>query len=329
MQNLDYRVIQQAIDWLEQGHTIWLCTVLSTFGSSPRESGAMMVAKADGAHFGSLSGGCVEEDFLHRLVNGEYTLPTVVLRYGGPSQDNGNPRVNLPCGGVLEVLVEKRSPETHFIGQLRTLLQGLSNSEALEREVGLAHGETSLYPAHDYGSRVIWEPGSETVKIVVAPVARLILAGYSTVADACARFALGLGYEVVLCDPREDIANTLDLPEGVEFILQLPSAHLGKDGACTPSTAVVATTHDPRIDDLTMMAAVKTQAGYIGAMGSMRTSKARAERLKRSGGLTEAEIQRIHMPVGLDIGSKTPAEIALSIMADVVRARRQHFGAIS
>jgi xanthine dehydrogenase accessory factor len=82
----------------------------------------MMVAKADGAHFGSLSGGCVEEDFLHRLVNGEYTLPTVVLRYGGPSQDSGNPRVKLPCGGVLEVLVEKRSPEIHFIDQLRTLL---------------------------------------------------------------------------------------------------------------------------------------------------------------------------------------------------------------
>jgi xanthine dehydrogenase accessory factor len=119
------------------------------------------------------------------------------------------------------------------------------------------------------------------------------------------------------------------LPEGVEFIAQLPSVYLGKDGACAPSTAVVATTHDPKIDDLAMMAAVKTPAGYIGVMGSMRTSKARAERLKRSGGLTEAEIQRIHMPVGLDIGSKTPAEIALSIMADVVRARRQLFRAVS
>ncbi|MBY6194141.1 XdhC family protein [Marinobacter hydrocarbonoclasticus] len=329
MQNLDYRVIQQAIDWLEQGHTIWLCTVLSTFGSSPREPGAMMVAKADGAHVGSLSGGCVEEDFLDRLVQGEYTLPSVVIRYGGASQDNGNPRVKLPCGGVLEVLVEKRSPETHFIGQLRTLLQGLSNGEALEREVGLAHGNTSLHSAHDHGSRVIWEQGSEIIKIVIAPVARLILAGYSTVADACAQFALSLGYEVVICDPREDITSTLNLPEGVEFISQLPSVYLVKDGACTPSTAVVATTHDPRIDDLAMMAAVKTPAGYIGVMGSMRTSEARAERLRRSGGLTEAEIQRIHMPVGLDIGSKTPAEIALSIMADVVRARRQLFRAVS
>jgi xanthine dehydrogenase accessory factor len=229
----------------------------------------------------------------------------------------------------LEVLVEKRSPESHFVDQLRTLLNGLSNGEALEREVDLARGSASLNPVDDHGSRVVWEQGSETIKIVVAPVAQLILAGYSTVADACARFALGLGYEVVLCDPREDIAGTLDLPEGVEFIAQLPSVYLGKDGVCTPSTAVVATTHDPRIDDLAMMAAVKTPAGYIGVMGSMRTSKARAERLRRSGGLTKAEIQRIHMPVGLDIGSKTPAEIALSIMADVVRARRQLSRAVS
>ncbi|MED5468070.1 MAG: XdhC family protein, partial [Pseudomonadota bacterium] len=120
MQNLDYRVIQQAIDWLEQGQTIWLCTVLSTFGSSPREPGAMMVAKADGAHVGSLSGGCVEEDFLDRLVQGEYTLPSVVIRYGGDSEENRNPKVKLPCGGALEVLVEKRSPESHFVDQLRT-----------------------------------------------------------------------------------------------------------------------------------------------------------------------------------------------------------------
>ncbi|BFN14196.1 XdhC family protein [Marinobacter sp. RI1] len=329
MQNLDYRVIQQAIDWLEQGHTIWLCTVLSTFGSSPREPGAMMVAKGDGAHVGSLSGGCVEEDFLDRLMQGEYTLSSVVIRYGGASEENRNPSVKLPCGGALEVLVEKRSPESPFVDQLRTLLNGLSNGEALEREVDLARGSASLNPVDDHGSRVVWEQGSETIKIVVAPVAQLILAGYSTVADACARFALGLGYEVVLCDPREDIAGTLDLPEGVEFIAQLPSVYLGKDGVCTPSTAVVATTHDPRIDDLAMMAAVKTPAGYIGVMGSMRTSKARAERLRRSGGLTEAEIQRIHMPVGLDIGSKTPAEIALSIMADVVRARRQLSRAVS
>lgn len=89
---------------------------------------------------------------MHRLVNGEYTLPTVVLRYGGPSQDSGNPRVKLPCGAVLEVLVEKRSPEIHFIDQLRTLLQGLSNGEALEREVSLAHGHTSLHPTYDHGS---------------------------------------------------------------------------------------------------------------------------------------------------------------------------------
>jgi xanthine dehydrogenase accessory factor len=102
----------------------------------------------------------------------------------------------------------------------------------------------------------------------------------------------------------------------------MPSIYIAKNGACTSSTAVVAVTHDPRIDDLAMMAAVKTPASYLGVMGSVRTSRARAERLSRIGGLTEAEIERINMPIGLNLGSKTPSEIALAIMADIVRVRR-------
>ena len=119
-----------------------------------------MVAKGDGAHVGSLSGGCVEEDFLDRLMQGEYTLSSVVIRYGGASEENRNPSVKLPCGGALEVLVEKRSPESHFVDQLRTLLQGLSSGEALEREVDVARGSASLNPVDDHGSRVVWEQGS-------------------------------------------------------------------------------------------------------------------------------------------------------------------------
>ena len=322
MQSLDYRVVEQAIDWLSNGRTVWLCTVLSTFGSSPREPGSLMVATDDGAHLGSLSGGCVEEDFLARLVEGEYQLPAVIVRYGEPDGGPANARVHLPCGGVLEVLVERMTATTENLAHLEQVLRAMGGENEVARQVRLTDGSRSLEPAESTGPRVIREAGEEVVRIRVGPVAKLILAGYSTVAEACANFAISLGYQVVLCDPREEVTRDLILPEEVEFIPELPSLYIASPGACTHSTAVVAVTHDPRIDDLAMMAAVKTAAGYLGVMGSRRTSEARAGRLRRTAGLSDGEIDRIKMPIGLDLGSKTPAEIALAIMADIVRARR-------
>lgn len=321
IQSLDYQVVDQALEWLENGETVWLCTVLSTFGSSPREPGSLMVATSDGRHLGSLSGGCVEEDFLARLVAGEYEQPAVILRYGEPG-DVENPRVRLPCGGILEVLVERLVAGKDSLSHLEQVRAAMSGNRELARQVRLTDGMSWLGDAGPNGPRVVWEEGGESVRIRIGPVAKLILAGYSPVAEACANFAISLGYQVVLCDPREEVTRDLRMPEGVVFIPQLPSLYIASEGACTQSTAVVAVTHDPRIDDLAMMAAVKTPASYIGVMGSMRTSRARAERLRRTGGLTEGEIDRIHMPIGLNLGSKTPAEIALAILADMVRVRR-------
>jgi len=199
---------------------------------------------------------------------------------------------------------------------------GTSGEKELTRHIRLTDGMSWLEEAQPTGPRVMWEDGAERVSIRIGPIAKLVLAGYSTVAEACANFAINLGYQVVLCDPREEVTRNLNLPEGIEFIPALPSLYIASKGACTSSTAVVAVTHDPRIDDLAIMAAVKTSASYIGVMGSVRTSRARSERLRRSGGLSEAEIERIHMPIGLNLGSKTPSEIALAIMADIVRVRR-------
>jgi len=322
MQSLDYRVVEQAIEWMKNHRTVWMCTVLSTFGSSPREPGSLMVACADGEHLGSLSGGCVEEDFLDRLVTGEYDLPTVIVRYGSPGEGAGNARIHLPCGGILEVLVERMPFSPENLEHLEQIRNALSGEKALTRCVRLTDGKNWLDEAEPNGPRVIREHGSEQIRIRVGPVARLVLAGYSTVAEACASFAINLGYQVVLCDPREEVTRNLSLPAGVEFRSLLPSLFIASEGACTSSTAVIAVTHDPRIDDLAMMAAVKTPASYIGVMGSVRTSGARSERLRASGGLSAAEIARIHMPIGLNLGSKTPSEIALAIMADIVRVRR-------
>jgi xanthine dehydrogenase accessory factor len=327
MQNLDYRVVEQAIEWLRDDRTVWLCTVVSTFGSSPREPGSLMVATADGAHLGSLSGGCVEEDFLTRLVDGEYELPAVIVRYGAPGGGPENARIRLPCGGILEVLVERMAATTDILSHLGEVRKAMGGEKEFARQVSLTDGRSWLEPAVLTGPRVIQDEEQEVVRIRIGPVAKLILAGYSTVAEACANFAISLGYQVVLCDPREEVIRDLILPGEVEFIPQLPSLYIASPGTCTQSTAVVAVTHDPRIDDLAMMAAVKTSAGYLGVMGSKRTSEARAERLRRTGGLSDMEIKRIKMPIGLDLGSKTPAEIALAIMADIVRVRRGRFSA--
>jgi len=157
------------------------------------------------------------------------------------------------------------------------------------------------------------------VRVRVGAAQRLLLAGYSSVAQACAEFAVGLGFEVILCDPRDDVLEGVVL-ENVEIRRQLPSVFIA-DGGCHSDTAVVALTHDPRIDDLAMMEAVRTEAFYIGVMGSMQTSHKRFERLRRIGGLGDAELGRIHAPIGLNLGSKTPAEIALAVLADILRIR--------
>ncbi|RAR58987.1 xanthine dehydrogenase accessory factor [Onishia taeanensis] len=328
MQHLDLTVIRQALAWAQEGQTLWLCTVLSTFGSSPREPGAWLVALRDGRHVGSLSGGCVEEDFLARLSDGAFQAPVQCVRYGDVDGEEGGldgPGVSLPCGGILDVLVERLSPGEETLEHLTALEAALTGQRPQLRHVDLASGQSQLEDDSGLGERVVLPAvGSEEapgqVQLRVGPAARLVLAGMSPVAEACAEFAVRLGFEVILCDPRPDIFAGVSLP-GVERVETLPSAFIA-GGGCHGATAVVALTHDPRIDDLAMIEAVRTEAFYIGVMGSQKTSAARAERLKRSGGLREAELARIQMPIGLKLGSKTPAEIALAVMADIVRVRR-------
>lgn len=319
MQHLDLKVIEQALEWARNGQTVWLCTVLATFGSSPREPGSLLVARADGQHVGSLSGGCVEEDFLERLQGGEFDRSVTNLRYGDPEGPQG-PRIALPCGGILKVLIERLSPGPETWEQLEILRSTLAGQQHRVRSVNLTSGEVFFREDDGLGPRVVEDTEREAVHIRFGPTARLIIAGISPVSVACAEFARALGYEVIVCDPREEALKGFNV-SGIEVKPVLPSQFIAS-GGCHAATAVVALTHDPRIDDLAMMAAVRTPAFYIGVMGSKQTSKVRAERLRRSGGLSDSEIARLHMPIGLAIGSKTPAEIALAVMADIVRVQR-------
>ena len=318
MQPLDIQVVDQAIRWCDSGQDFWLCTVLSTFGSSPRAPGSWLVAQANGDHCGSLSGGCVEEDFLERLQEGEFRGRINRIRYGAADAQD-TPRVSLPCGGVLDVLIEhfpaSASSREHFLA-LRAALNGQGH---VVRRVCLKTGEASVEPDREPGQKVMEDETTATLKLRVGPVSRLLIAGLSPVATACASFAHSLGFEVIVCDPRQEEVCNFNVP-GVTLRQELPSVWIAREG-CHGATAVVALTHDPKIDDTALMEAVKTDAFYIGVMGSLRTSEKRRERLLRIGGLNEQQVERIRMPIGLNIGSKTPAEIALAVMADIIRVR--------
>ncbi|MBL36355.1 MULTISPECIES: XdhC family protein [unclassified Thalassolituus] len=319
MQHLDVQIAEQALTWLNEGETIWFCTVLSTFGSSPREPGSTMVAKADGKHLGSLSGGCVEDDFLERLQQGEFAQRVRQERYGEGDQSD-RPQIQLPCGGLLDVLIEQLAPVPDNIQHMQQLLDTLKGQRQMIRSVSLSDGSLTLDHTDIQSGQRIKTIG-DRITIRVGPAQRLIIAGLSTVSRFCAEYAVSLGYDVIVCEPREEEFQDF-FCAGAKLEKTMPSSFIRREGNVHAQTAIVAMTHDPRIDDLAMIEAVKTPAFYIGVMGSRKTSDKRAERLMRSGGLNAEQIERIHMPIGLSLGSKTPAEIALAVMADVLRCMR-------
>ncbi|WP_130831707.1 XdhC family protein [[Erwinia] mediterraneensis] len=319
MQNLDLQVIDQCQQWI-QTQPIWLCTVLNTFGSSPRPPGTLMVINRAGQFCGSLSGGCIEDDFIARIRDGDFRAESQVVRYG----DGGlTPNRTLPCGGVLDILIEYLLPDAQNAARLAQLAQALRGHLALRKVVTPPQRCETLETVAWRSSTQIEREG-ERIQLTIAAAPRLIVAGLSPVALFCAEFAVALGFETIICESREEMLENFRprLPPQCQLEMQFPARYLERHG-CHAHTAIVALTHDPRMDDLTMMEAVQTEAFYLGVMGSLRNSQNRLARLAQSGGLTEQELARIHAPIGLDIGSKTPAEIALAVMADIVRCKNR------
>ena len=313
---LDLRVLTQALDWVAE-QPVWLCTVLHTWGSSPRSPGAMLVAKADGQFVGSLSGGCIEEHFLAQIGTGCWQQPSQIVRYGDGELA---PQVRLPCGGILDLLVEYLPAGSTSVDYLQRQQQAINGFKPVKKSVCVPRAATLAAPAvNEAVTRVETQAGEIHITLAAAP--RLLVAGYSPVAQYCMEFAIALGFEVILCEPREEqLAMLSDLPANVHLESTFPAYYLSQQG-CHANTAIVSLTHDPRLDDLTMMEAVHTPAFYIGVMGSKLNSATRRDRLTRLSGMTDAQLARIHAPIGLAIGSKTPAEIALAIMADIVRVK--------
>jgi xanthine dehydrogenase accessory factor len=306
----DTEVLATACRWLQTGQRVALVTVIRTWGSSPRPPGSLLAMSNAGALVGSVSGGCVEEELLARFRAGELAEPFPTLVDFGVDREEAG-RLGLPCGGRLELLVE----ELPAAQPVEALLAGLGTGGLVARRVCLNTGEVSLHPGEGRPELVVSE---DAVVKVFGPAWHLLLVGDGQLARLLATMARLLDYGVTICDPRESFADPSPLP-GVTYS-RLPPDEAVLALADQPRTAVVTLAHDPRLDDLALIEALPSRAFYVGALGSRRTAAARRERLAQMG-LTQAQLGRLRGPAGLPIGSKRPAEIALSILGEVTAVR--------
>lgn len=312
MESVDVRVLRTARDWHLEGHRLMLATVVKTWGSSPRPIGSMMALREDGRCIGSVSGGCIEDDLIHRYTRayGEGSMPRstpTLVRYGVTADEAH--RFGLPCGGTLELLLEF-DPEFTVLDEL---VRHLEAGQLVQRTVDCASGRVKLTPASE--PELLFFDGA-TLSSTLGPQYRMLLIGAGTLAEYVATMALFNDFAVTVCDPRVEHRDTWSV-EGVEITTEMPDDALL---ALKPDTrtCVVALSHDPKLDDMALLEALHSPAFYVGAIGSRRNADSRRQRFIEHFDETEESLQRLHSPVGLHIGSKTPAEIAVSVMAEIL-----------
>ncbi|WP_366143460.1 XdhC family protein [Rhodoferax sp.] len=319
--------MSDALAWRQAGHAVTLVTVVETWGSAPRPPGALLAVRDDGVVSGSVSGGCVEDDLIARTqaalktkdAHADDVKPSLIS-YGVSKEEAA--RFGLPCGGTLRLLQEPLRDD----GWLVELLARTAAQQLVARSVTLASGAVQL------GSAVRGQAlqfDGVTLTTVFGPNWRLLLIGAGQLSQAVAQMALMLDFEVLVCDPREEYAATLvaSVPgirrvEGMpdDAVLELrPDVH----------TAIVALTHDPKLDDLALLEALQSDAFYVGALGSRRNQAARKQRLAQHFDLSAEQLVRLHGPVGLALGAKTPAEIAVAIVAEIIQVKNLVAGALT
>jgi xanthine dehydrogenase accessory factor len=286
-------ILERAVAWSDAGLRVALATVVSTWGSSPRPPGSQLAVSERGDLAGSVSGGCVEAAVVQEALD--------VLRRGTPRTVEFGVtagrawEVGLPCGGRIRVHVEPAPASP-----LRTLVAALAARERVERVLDLGAGEQ--------------------FRVVLEPPVRLVIIGAVHLAQPLARMARVAGYDVTVVDPRAAFATAERFPD-VTLERAWPAEAIARIGL-DARTALVALSHDRRFDDPALEAALRSEAFYVGALGSRKTQAALRERL-RAAGFAEPDVGRVHGPVGLDLGAVTPAEIAVEILAELVAASRE------
>ncbi len=309
MDSLDLQVLTQARDWHRAGDAVWLVTVLETWGSAPRPPGALLAMRGDGLVVGSVSGGCVEDDLIERVRNGERVGKPSLVSYGIGKEEAA--RFGLPCGGTLRLVQEPLAD----IAWIDEVLARTRRHELVARVLDLGSGSVRVEPA-SRGEAFAFD--GQVLRALYGPRWRMLIIGAGQLSRVLAEMALALDFEVICCDPREEYHLTWEVP-GSTFSKAMPD-DLAVALQLDPHCAVVAVTHDPKLDDLALLEALKSPAFYVGALGSRGNTAKRKERLTQFD-LSAAEIDRLHGPIGLHLGSRTPAEIAVSILAEVIAVR--------
>jgi len=316
MQAADHEVLRQARIWLEAGETCWLATVVKTWGSSPRPIGSLFTCNAQRQVAGSLSGGCVEDDLLEKLTSGALAQHAPqYFRYGITAEETE--RLGLPCGGYLDIVVEPLTQVAH-LEQLRQIDDRLLHRRRVRRTVDLKRC-TSMIEDVEQHEDPAFDEAVAVLRQTYGPRFQLFIIGGGMVSKYLAEMAQMLDYAVTVCDPREQLLADFAVP-GTRTVTDMPDDAV-KAYANDAASAIVALTHDPRIDDMGLMEALKTPAFYVGAMGSTKTSAGRRKRLLALD-VTDAELSRLRAPIGLPIGSKTPPEIAVAILAEITAVRK-------
>ena len=319
--------IDVARNWLGKHDKVALATVVSTWGSAPVPVGGHLVVAPDGRFEGSVSGGCIEIDVITEASDIMFDGRPKVLEFG--IADEAAWRAGLPCGGTIKILVEtlSKADAPYLDGILEARRARRSHVAAIDLQTGRRRildaksAEGEVWQRIESGeSGVLSFDEVEAFLHVRLPTVRVVIAGATHITQVLAPLAGHVGYDAVVVDPRTAFASTERLGD-TPTLIEWPKdglAALGLD----PRTAVVAVTHAAHLDDDALTAALRSDCLYIGALGSKKTHAKRLERL-RAAGFSDGDLERIHAPIGLAIGAKGPAEIALSILAEIVKVARR------
>jgi len=312
LDSADISVLRSAIEWQASGIPVLLVTLVEAWGSAPRPVGALLAISGEGRLSGSVSGGCIEEDLIRTvegfMQSGWPTAPQYIT-YGVSAEEAR--RFGLPCGGTLGLVLEP----IHPLSQLTPLFEAIQARRVVRRRLNMLTGEVHLNEPQDAAS---FSFNHQTLTTLHGPQLRLLVIGAGQVAAYLDEMSSALEIQVVICDPREEYQRSwtrsqtpIDARMPDDFVVALKPDR---------RTAIVALTHDPKQDDLALIEALRSEAMYVGALGSRSNQEKRRARLKEFD-VSDAQLERLKGPVGLPIGSRSPPELAIAILADVIAVR--------
>lgn len=314
MENLDLVVLRTLLDWRKAGKQALLATVIRTWGSSPRPVGSIMALSEDGNVVGSVSGGCIEDDLIRKNAYQKpfpSGLPKMLVY--GVSADEAH-KFGLPCGGTMELILEY-NPE---VSQIEQLIHKVSTGQLVKRILDLPTGMVSLEDTQTPAELFL---DDKRMINVFGPEYRMLIIGAGQLSEYVATMALFNGFEVTVCDPRDEYRATWSVPN-VKLTTEMPD-DVVLSMKLDRRSCIVALTHDPKLDDMALLEALNTEAFYIGAIGSRRNNEARRARLIEYFDFTPESLEKLRGPIGIYIGSKTPSEIAVSVMAEILAVKNK------